>query len=61
MAVQTITIDMEAYEALRRHKGSGKFFSDVIKEHFATRPERLWLASWLGSAWRSRPSTRSIG
>jgi len=37
MAVKTITIDMEAYEALRRHKGSGQSFSDVIKEHFRGR------------------------
>ena len=37
MAVKTITIDMEAYEALRRHKGAGQSFSDVIKEHFRGR------------------------
>ncbi len=37
MAVKTITIDMDAYEALRRHKGAGQSFSDVIKEHFGGR------------------------
>jgi len=34
MATKTITIDMEAYEALRRRKGKGDSFSDVIKKHF---------------------------
>lgn len=27
-------MDIEAYEALRRHRRRGQSFSDVIKEHF---------------------------
>jgi predicted CopG family antitoxin len=43
MAVKTITIDIEAYELLARHKQSGQSFSTVIKRQFGPRKTAVTL------------------
>lgn len=49
MAVKTITIDMEAYTLLSRHKEGGRSFSQVIKHHFGPQPTAGRFASLIRS------------
>jgi len=61
MAVKTITIDLEAYELLRRRKRGRASFSQVIKEHFgAPRKGRDLLAAIEGLALDSKIDSKTL-
>jgi len=60
MAVKTITIDLEAYETLSRHKAQGQSFSQVIKEHFARRRTGRDLAEVLASLQVSQTTLEAL-
>ncbi len=60
MAVKTITIDLEAYEALAAHKEVGQSFSQVIKQHFARRRTGRDLAEALERVKLSEPTLDAI-
>ena len=60
MAVKTITIDMEAYELLSRHKLGGLSFSAVIKKHFAPQPTAARFREVLTSAQLSEATLDAV-
>jgi predicted CopG family antitoxin len=60
MAVKTITIDLEAYEALARQKEPGQSFSQVIKQHFGRNRTGRDLAELLTRVALSEPTLDAI-
>ncbi len=56
MSVKTITIDLEAYGLLSRHKREGQSFSQVIKAHFGPQPTAGRLLACLRSIRVSIPA-----
>jgi predicted CopG family antitoxin len=60
MAVKTITVDLEAYDALARHKEPGQSFSQVIKRHFSRRHTGRDLLDVLSRVNLSEPTLDAI-
>jgi predicted CopG family antitoxin len=61
MAVKTITIDLDAYAILARHKQPGQSFSDVIKERLGGAGTARDLKSALERCGVSRDTIDAVG
>ena len=60
MAVKTITIDIDAYNILSRHKEPGQSFTQVIKAHFGGRRTGKELQAALRNIKLSKESLEAI-
>jgi predicted CopG family antitoxin len=60
MAVKTITIDIDAYELLARHKRPGQSLSTVIKQYFGPRKTAATLLSALPGLTLEEETLRQI-
>ena len=57
MATKTITIDIEAYERLRKHRRDNESFTEIIKRLV---PEPIDLEAWFGAIDDTPLSRRAV-